>query len=202
MIHDGHIELFSEKEHKETWPSKSVWEFFLTLALLVAFVVLPWAGWAVATAYSAHEQARIESDPTRLSQFIQARSQKVPAEVADLMAGLIHKVAKENKVPAELIVAIIEKESLFNPFAVSSAGAQGLMQILVGNEPIDRSKAHSIEYNLQVGTKILREKLVLAKGDLNRALELYSGGAGGYSGGVLTCLGRYILFKESARESP
>jgi soluble lytic murein transglycosylase-like protein len=195
----GHIELFSEKEHKDTW-RRAAWKFFAILATCLTFVALPWAGWVAATIHSAHEQDRVESDPTRLSQFIQARSQKVPAEVAVLMAGLIHKVAQENDVPAELVVAIIEKESLFNPFAVSSAGAQGLMQILVGNEPIDRSKAHSIEYNLQVGTKILREKLVVAKGDLNRALELYSGGAGGYSGDVLTCLGRYILFKESKEE--
>jgi soluble lytic murein transglycosylase-like protein len=155
-------------------------------------------GWHSAALYFVGKQEKQEFDPAKLSRYIQARSHKVPVEVAEIMAGLIHKVAREQDVPPELIVAIVEKESLFNPFAVSSAGAQGLMQILVGNEPIDRSKAHSLEYNLNVGAKILREKLVSTKGDLNWALERYSGGAVGYVDGVLACMGRYILYKESS----
>ncbi len=175
-------------------------KLFISGLLVASIVGAAAAGWQTSALYNRQVRERFDNDPVRLSAFIQMRSSKVPSELADLMAALIYKTAKENNVPPELVIAIVEKESLFNPFAVSSVGAQGLMQVLSGNKPIDKSKAHSLEYNLNTGTGILREKLTAAKGDLNRALELYSGGAGGYAEGVLICMGRYILYKQSKEE--
>lgn len=201
---DNSVEALLEAQLPESaWHMKlRIWlrKLFLSVAIVGGAMGALTLSWHTSTLYNSQVQERFDNDPVRLSAFIQMRSSKVPSELADLMATLIYKTAKENNVPPELVIAIIEKESLFNPFAVSSVGAQGLMQVLSGNKPIDKSKAHSIEYNLNTGTGILREKLTAAKGDLNRALELYSGGAGGYAEGVLICMGRYILYKQSKEE--
>ena len=45
-------------------------------------------------------------------------------------AGLIREAAKRYDIPEDLIYSIIKTESSFNPYAVSHAGAYGLMQVI------------------------------------------------------------------------
>ncbi len=94
-----------------------------------------------------------------------------------------------------LILAIMAVESSFNPFAHSSAGAQGLMQVM--------TKVHDDKYeafggvraafdpvaNLRVGVQVLKECIARA-GSLEAGLRYYVGAAisgndGGYVGKVL-----------------
>ena len=49
---------------------------------------------------------------------------------ADQYRLLVHQAAQKYRIDSALILAIMETESSFNPFAVSPAGAYGLMQVM------------------------------------------------------------------------
>ena len=59
-------------------------------------------------------------------------SSSSPTNVSGNYASIINHYASQYGVDPKLIVAIIQTESTFNPNAVSSAGAQGLMQLMPG----------------------------------------------------------------------
>jgi hypothetical protein len=91
----------------------------------------------------------------------------------------VEAIAATQLVPSGLVHSVIKVESNYNPLAVSSKGAQGLMQLMpatarrfgVANafDPID---------NIQGGTKYLKYLLDLYKGDYNLALAAYNAGEG------------------------
>jgi soluble lytic murein transglycosylase-like protein len=102
-----------------------------------------------------------------------------------LDAILINTVecAKEFTLPKTLILAIIERESKFNPLAMSSKGAAGLMQVMlkvhqdkVKKLGINNAQAMHIANNIRLGCTILKEYLDSTK-DIKRALKKYVGGA-------------------------
>jgi soluble lytic murein transglycosylase-like protein len=79
-----------------------------------------------------------------------------------------------------LVLAIMQVESAFNPLALSTAGAYGLMQIRYAvwkdELKIDKSKIFNIEYNIELGLQILKQYYDLTGGNLERALFLYNNG--------------------------
>lgn len=79
-----------------------------------------------------------------------------------------------------LILAVMQVESAFNPLALSAAGAYGLMQIHYAvwkNEfKIDKSRIFDIAYNIELGLRILKQYYDLSDGDIKRALFLYNNG--------------------------
>ena len=79
------------------------------------------------------------------------------------------------------MLALIHTESSFDRFAVSSAGAQGLMQVMpfwksVIGRPDDNLT--DIETNLRYGSAILSHYLKRESGNLTRALARYNGSLG------------------------
>jgi soluble lytic murein transglycosylase-like protein len=78
-----------------------------------------------------------------------------------------------------LIRAIIRAESAFNPFAVSRAGAQGLMQLMpdVAAE-LDVLDPFDPRQNIFGGARYLRWLLDRNKGNLNLAVASYNAGPG------------------------
>ena len=83
--------------------------------------------------------------------------------------------------PPELILAVIEVESNFDRYAVSVAGALGLMQIMpFWIEEIGRPDDNLLhtDTNLRYGCTILRFYYDKEKGDLRRALGRYNGSLG------------------------
>lgn len=89
-----------------------------------------------------------------------------------------------------LVLAIMQVESAFNPLALSAAGAYGLMQIHYAvwkdELKIDKSKIFEIEYNIGLGLKILKQYYDLSGRDINRALFLYNNGYKYQNTGYLT----------------
>jgi soluble lytic murein transglycosylase-like protein len=79
-----------------------------------------------------------------------------------------------------LILAVMQVESAFNPLAFSTAGAYGLMQVHYAvwkdELKIDKDRIFEIEYNIGLGLKILKQYYDLSGGDLKRALFLYNNG--------------------------
>ena len=78
-----------------------------------------------------------------------------------------------------LIKAVIDKESNFNPNAKGTSGEIGLMQLMPGTAKdlgvTDRSNP---EQNIAGGAKYLRQLLDRYKNDLNKALVAYNAGMG------------------------
>ena len=94
---------------------------------------------------------------------------------------LVHMEAKRVELPPELILAVIDVESNFDRFAISVAGARGLMQIMpFWKEEIGRPGDNLLHTstNLRYGFTILRHYYDKEKGDLRRALGRYNGSLG------------------------
>ena len=95
----------------------------------------------------------------------------------------IHHEATRAELPPELVLAVIDVESNFDRFAISKAGAQGLMQVMpfwlkeIGKP---RDSLFNVRTNLRMGSTILKYYLKKEKGDLTRALARYNGSLGKY----------------------
>jgi soluble lytic murein transglycosylase-like protein len=90
----------------------------------------------------------------------------------------VHCEAQRQNLPAGLVLAVIEVESRFDRWAVSSSGAVGLMQIMpfwpkqlgMTNDQLVR-----IPQNIRIGCTILKFYLDREKGDYTKALARYNG---------------------------
>ncbi|MFC1747882.1 lytic transglycosylase domain-containing protein [Pseudomonadota bacterium] len=94
---------------------------------------------------------------------------------------LVHYEAHRADLPPELVLAVIQVESYFDRWAISVAGAQGLMQIMpFWLDEIGRPEDNlfHVETNVRMGCTILKHYLDLEKGDLTRALGRYNGSVG------------------------
>ena len=108
------------------------------------------------------------------------RQLKDPQERIKLLT-LVHLEASRADLPPELILAVIEVESNFDRYAISVAGALGLMQIMpFWLDEIGRPNDNLLhtDTNLRYGCTILRFYLDKEKGDLRRALGRYNGSLG------------------------
>jgi len=91
---------------------------------------------------------------------------------------LVHSEAAHAKVPPSLVLAMINVESNFKPWAVSTVGAQGLMQIMpfwlkVAGKPGDN--LFNPQTNIRIGCTVLAYYLHRSHGDLAEALQRYYG---------------------------
>ena len=94
----------------------------------------------------------------------------------------VHKEATRARVAPELVLSIIHVESLFNPWAISRAGAQGLMQVMPFWLKELNLKDHNLfdmQTNVRLGCTILRYYLDQEK-NLTRALARYNGSIGSF----------------------
>ena len=109
-----------------------------------------------------------------------ARQVEDPEERIEILT-LVHYEASRVELPPELILAVIEVESNFDRYAISVAGAIGLMQIMpFWLDEIGRPKDNllHIDTNLRYGCTILRFYYDKENGDLRRALGRYNGSLG------------------------
>lgn len=105
----------------------------------------------------------------------------------------IHFEAKRAKLPPELVLAVIDVESNFDRFAISEAGARGLMQVMpFWLKELGRPEDNLFDQqtNLRFGCTILRYYLEMANGNLTEALARYNGSFGSkrYPNKVFTAL--------------
>lgn len=81
----------------------------------------------------------------------------------------------------QLVLGLIEVESGFRKYAVSTAGARGYMQVMPFWIELIGEKSHNLFHlrtNLRYGCTILRHYLDIENGDLFRALGRYNGSLG------------------------
>ncbi|MEK7206505.1 MAG: lytic transglycosylase domain-containing protein [Pseudomonadota bacterium] len=90
----------------------------------------------------------------------------------------VHYEAHRAGLTPELVLAIIEVESNFSQYAISRAGARGLMQVMpfwlkeIGKPGDSLFRLHT---NLRLGCTILKYYLTKEKGNLQMALRRYNG---------------------------
>lgn len=96
---------------------------------------------------------------------------------------LVHSEAKRAELKPDLVLAVIHVESLFDRYALSRAGAQGIMQVMpFWKAEIGRPEDNLIDLatNLRYGCTILKYYLDKEKGNLRRALARYNGSLGSH----------------------
>jgi soluble lytic murein transglycosylase-like protein len=87
----------------------------------------------------------------------------------------------EARLPPGLVMAVIAVESRFDRWAVSSAGAVGLMQVMPfwpERLGMRRYQLVHVEPNIHMGCAILRYYLGAERNDVRRALARYNGSPG------------------------
>jgi soluble lytic murein transglycosylase-like protein len=132
-----------------------------------------------------------------------SKKYRVAPEPVSALVAEAYEIGEKANLDPTLILAVMAVESGFNPFAQSTVGAQGLMQVMTG--------IHSDKYesfggklaafdpvtNLRVGVKVLQECIQRA-GSLHAGLKFYVGAAnlgddGGYADKVMAEHGRLRL---------
>jgi soluble lytic murein transglycosylase-like protein len=132
--------------------------------------------------------------------WLMSMSNRLAATISDPRKRLkllqqIHTEATRAGVSPQLVLSIIQVESNFDRFAVSHAGAQGLMQIMpfwlkLSGQP--NANLFHANTNLRLGCTILKYYLERSHGDIREALQRYNGATVGidYSDSVLKALSR------------
>ncbi len=125
-------------------------------------------------------------DPMDAVEWLAAMSPRLEKKIPnreyrlDLLRS-VHYEATRAGVDPQLVLGLMQVESGFRKYAVSSAGARGYMQVmpfwvkLIGR-PDDN--LFDLRTSLRYGCTILRHYLDIEKGDLYRALGRYNGSLG------------------------
>ena len=93
------------------------------------------------------------------------------------IAPIIESNAKVQQVQPELLRAVIEQESGLRPCAVSSKGAQGLMQLMPAtSQDFGVHDPFDVKENVAAGAKYLKQLMDKYNGDLSKALGAYNAG--------------------------
>jgi len=101
----------------------------------------------------------------------------VPANLA--FGDLILAAAEEHDVDPSLVRCVIRAESGFNPIAVSSVGAQGLMQLMPElSEELGVTDPFDPKQNISAGVRYLKWLLDRHNGNESLALASYNAGPG------------------------
>jgi soluble lytic murein transglycosylase-like protein len=92
---------------------------------------------------------------------------------------IIEEAARLHRIDSDLIHAVIQAESSFNPIAVSPVGAQGLMQLMPQlQEELGVDDPFDPRQNIMAGTEYLKRLLDRHDGNLALALASYNAGPG------------------------
>jgi len=112
---------------------------------------------------------------------LKKRLKNIPQEEQLIILRLVHQESTRFGFDPLMILSLITVESNFDRFAISSAGARGLMQIMpFWIEEIGKPEDNlfDIHTNLKYGCAILSIYLKREKGDLTKALARYNGSVG------------------------
>ncbi|SDI20666.1 lytic transglycosylase domain-containing protein [Propionivibrio dicarboxylicus] len=172
------------------------------LIALFSLIVVPLAALAGAQKYeplSASVQAALSQNiadqappkssfrnPIEAADWLTEMSQRLGRRIPDRESRLdflraVHYEATRAGIDPQLVLGLIQVESGFKKYAVSSAGARGFMQVmpfwvkLIGR---NEDNLFHLRTNLRFGCTILRHYLDIEQGDLYRALGRYNGSLG------------------------
>lgn len=135
------------------------------------------AGNATSTASAANDPNTREQSTSSTQRESKFQLEGIWWTVRTRYDGLIQFVAQKHDVDPALVKAIVQAESGFDPYAVSHAGARGLMQVLP-----ETASLFSIEnlsdpqQNLRAGVLYLKHLLELFDQNVTMAVAAYNAG--------------------------
>jgi len=138
---------------------------------------------------------RIRTEPIKTGELILGDTNKIDSKInnddskvyyaentstdMDKIYNSVDKYSSKYGVDRNLILAIIKQESNFNPNAISSAGAKGLMQLMDFNsEAYGVENPYDIDENINAGVKHIKSYLNMYNGNVEMALMAYNAGPG------------------------
>jgi soluble lytic murein transglycosylase-like protein len=145
-------------------------------------LVLPAPDLQAAERATAIDPASLPQEQARMARWLAGTYKVAPEPVAALVREA-HVVGPRLKLQPTMILAVMATESSLNPFSQSSAGAQGLMQVM--------PKVHARRFeehggpmtafdpltNLRVGARVLHDCIKLTGGSVEDGLRFYLGGS-------------------------
>jgi len=185
----------------------SAWLSARQAPALAAVVQTPSEPGAVERATAANPND-LPSEQAKVALWIARKYRVAPEPVAALVTEA-YEVGRVNRIDPTLVLAVVAIESSFNPFAQSSVGAQGLMQVMTHihsdkYEPFGgRYAAFDPKTNLRVGAKVLQE-YIARTGSVEAGLRMYVGASnlptdGGYVDKVMAEYARLSQVARSAQ---
>jgi soluble lytic murein transglycosylase-like protein len=116
---------------------------------------------------------------TLLEPQIDVETEFVFVKPSEAYEEIIQDAAAEYDLDANLIRAVMQTESAFHPYAVSRAGAEGLMQLMPAlADEMGVADSFDPRENIMGGTRYLKRLLDYHNGDLDLALASYNAGPG------------------------
>ena len=170
-----------------------------SLILAVLFATNAWAGAQIYTPLSASVRAVLQhsvsdqaspklafSSQYEADSWLNEMSRRMEKRVPDKnyrddFLKTVHYEAIRAGLDPQLVLGLIEVESGFKKYAVSSAGARGYMQVMpfwVRDIGTTEQDLFHLRTNLRYGCTILRHYLDIERGDVYRALGRYNGSLG------------------------
>ncbi len=148
----------------------------------------------VAAAAPVEQALAPTAEQQRVTRWL-AKRYRIAGSASKMLVGAAYESANAVKLDPLLILAVMAIESRFNPFAESSVGAQGLMQVMSRihhdkfNDHGGLTAALNPVANIQVGARILKD-MIRHTGSLEGGLKMYVGAGnmetdGGYAGKVM-----------------
>jgi len=141
---------------------------------------------ALASAIADRSAQRLIGEPAAVQAWLAEMSARLASRMPDPeqrreFLTTVQYEASRAGLDSQLVLAVINHESAFRKYAVSSASARGYMQVMpfwvrqIGTA--DHNLFH-LRTNLRYGCVILRHYLDIEKGDVVRALARYNGSLG------------------------
>ncbi|MFM9912166.1 MAG: lytic transglycosylase domain-containing protein [Methylophilaceae bacterium] len=126
------------------------------------------------------------SSPAAGERWLATMSQRLQKRIPDpefrkIFLTTVHYEAIRAGLDPQLVLGLIQVESGFKKYAVSSSGARGFMQVMpfwVRSIGAPNQNLFHLRVNLRYGCTILRHYLDIEKGNLFRALGRYNGSLG------------------------
>jgi soluble lytic murein transglycosylase-like protein len=172
-----------------------------TLVVLAAIVLAPraHAGAQVEESLSASVQASLQAaisdraaprlvfdSETDATAWLNEMSGRLAGKIPDSTTRVdflktVHYEASRAGLDPQLVLGLIQVESNFRKYAVSTAGARGFMQVMPFWVKLIGTPEHNLFHlrtSLRYGCTILRHYVAIENGDLYRALGRYNGSLG------------------------
>lgn len=133
--------------------------------------------------------------------YIKNKYPTIPDILIRETAKQIIIISMNEHISPELLMGIIEVESSFNPMAISSKNARGLMQVMPEWTKYFKLKTvcelHNVKTGILIGTKVFKIHLKEQDGDIQKALYCYVNKDKTYVDKIYNSVGRFIIFNKT-----